>query len=139
MSLAYKRFSHAEKEAIVAEDFVITDWIDLSNPTPIQKEFMASLAIGDLPHTHFFAFYATLVDRLVALDCAGLTGVYRLESAAAERRVQRDRLTACHDLEARIDELKAAIQKETQFNRQVELNTKMKGLEIQLKKKAARL
>jgi uncharacterized protein YmfQ (DUF2313 family) len=62
-------------QTIVAEDLMITDWIDLSNPTPVQKDFMASLAIADLPHTHFFAFYAAIVDRLVELDSVRLTGV----------------------------------------------------------------
>lgn len=139
VSTAHKRFSQAEKGAVVAEDFIITDWIDLSSPTPAQKDFMSSLAIAALPHTHFFAFYAAIVDRLVALDCARLTGEYRLESAAGKRRARRNRLAACHDLEGRIEEFRAAIKNETQFNRQVELNTKMKELEKQLKKKAAGL
>jgi hypothetical protein len=139
LSTAHKRFSQAEKGAIVAEDFIITDWIDLSNPTPVQKDFMANLSIADLPHTHFFMFYAAIVDRLIALDCARLTGEYRLESAAGESQARRDRLAVCHDLEGRIEEFRIAIQKETQFNRQVELNTKMKDLEKQLKKKAAGL
>ena len=34
LSLAHKRFSQAEKGAIVAEDFLITDWIDLLSPDP---------------------------------------------------------------------------------------------------------
>jgi len=42
-------------------------------------------------------------------------------------------------LETRIAEYKAAIKKETQFNRQVELNTKVKALEKELQKKAAGL
>jgi len=139
LSLAHKRFSQAEKGAIVAEDFRLTDWIDLSAPTPIQKDFLANLAVAALPHTHFFAFYTALVDRVIALDCAGLTGEYRLESAAEKRAARRERLAACHDLETRIAEHKAAINNETQFNRQVELNTKIKGLEKQLQKKAAEL
>ena len=36
LSLAYKRFSQAEKEAIVAEGFQATGWLDLSNLTEIQ-------------------------------------------------------------------------------------------------------
>ena len=132
LSVAHKRFSQAEKGAIVAEDFIITDWIDLSAPTAIQKHFFASLAVSTLPHTHFFAFYSALVDRLVALDCARLTGEYRLESTAAKRTARSKRLAACHELEIRIAECKAAIKKETQFNRQVELNTKMKDLEKKL-------
>ena len=137
LSLAHKRFSQAEKGAVVAEDFISTDWIDLSAPTPIQKDFLASLAVAALPHTHFFAFYSALVDRLVALDCARLTGEYRLEPARGKMKARRERLATCHDLEARIAEHKAAINEETQFNRQVELNTKMKELEKQLEKQAA--
>lgn len=139
LSTAHKRFSQAEKEAIVAEDFVITDWIDLSDSTPVQKEFLASLSIAGLPHTHFFAFYSAIADRLVALDCSRLTGEYRMESFADKREARQKRLAACHDLEVRIAEYKIAIKKETQFNRQVELNTKIKELEKQLKKQAAGL
>jgi len=139
LSVAHKRFSQAEKGAIVAEDFIITDWIDLSAPKAIQKDFLASLAMSALPHTHFFAFYSALLDRFVALDCARLTGEYRLESAATKRRVRRKRLAACHELETKIAEHKAAINKETQFNRQVELNTKMKELEKRLQAESMRL
>ncbi len=85
LSLAHKRFSQAEKGAIVAEDFIITDWIDLSAPTPVQQAFLDSLTVSDLPHTHFFALYSALTDRLVALDCARLTSEYRLESSVAKR------------------------------------------------------
>lgn len=133
LSTAHKRFSQAEKGAIVAEDFMITDWIDLSNPTPVQKDFMASLAIANLPHTNFFAFYSAFVDRLIALDLARLTEEYRLESGPAKLRARRDTLAACRDLERRIEQFRTAIQKETQFNRQVEMNTKMKDLEKQLR------
>jgi hypothetical protein len=139
LSLAHKRFSQAEKGAIVAEDFVITDWIDLAAPTQVQRDFIASLVVTALPDTHFLAFYSAIADRLVALDCARLTSKFRLGFAADKRRARRNRLAACHDLEGRIDEYRTAIQKETQFNRQVELNTKMKELEKQLKRKAAGL
>ena len=88
LSLAHKRFSQAEKGAIVAEDFIITDWIDLSALTPVQQAFLDSLAVSDLPHTHFFAFYSALTDRFVALDCARLTGEYRLESDGEQAYVE---------------------------------------------------
>jgi hypothetical protein len=133
LSLAHKRFSHAEKGTIVAEDFLTTGWIDLLAPSPVEQAFLDSLAVSDLPHTHFFAFYSAFMDRLVALDCARLTGEYRLESTAPKRQVRRERLSVCHELEIQIDGCKAAIKKETQFNRKVELNMKMKELGKQLK------
>ncbi len=137
LSLAHKRFSHAEKGAIVAEEFFTTDWIDLAAPSPVQAAFLDSLALPGLPHTHFFAFYSALVDRVIALECARLTGEYRLESAAEHRENRRQRLAACHELEVRIAEQKAAIKAETQFSHQVELNTKIKQLEKQLQQQSA--
>lgn len=139
LSLAHKRFSQAEKGAIVAEDFLITGWIDLLAPTPIQQAFLDSLAVSALPHTHFFAFYSVFTDRLVALDCARLTGEYRIEPTTTKLRVRRDQLAVCHELEIQIDGHKAAIIKETQFNRKVELNIKMKDLERQYQEITAKL
>ena len=139
LSLAHKRFSQAEKGAIVAEDFIITEWIDFSAPLPVQQAFLDSLAVSDLPHTHFFGFYSALTDRLVALDCARLTGEYHLETKATKRNVRRDRLAVCHALEIEITGHKAAIKEETQFNRKVDLNLKIKGLEKQLQKITAEL
>jgi len=132
LSLAHKRFSQVEKGAIVAEDLILTKWIDLAAPTPVQRSFLDSLSLSKLPHTHFFAFYAALMDRLVALDCARLTGEYRLETKATQRKVRTDRLAVCHELENQIAGHKAAIKKETQFNRKVELNMKLKELEKEL-------
>ena len=134
LSLAHKRFSQAEKGAIVAEDFLITDWIDLLAPTTIQQAFLDSIALSVLPHTHFFAFYSAFTDRLVALDCARLTGEYRLESTATKCQARRDKLSICHKLEIQIAAHKAALNKEKQFNRKVELNIKIKDLEKQLQK-----
>jgi len=139
LSLAHKRFSQAEKGAIVAEDFITTDWIDLSAPTPVQKAFLASLALADLSHTHFFAFYSALADRLVALDCSRLTGEYRIKGTAVRREQRRYRLSRCHELELQIAEQRASIKAETQFNRKVELNTKIKALEKKLLDKSTGL
>jgi hypothetical protein len=132
ISLAHKRFSQAEKGAIVADDFLTTDWIDLASPTPPQRAFLASLRVPDLPQTHFYAFYSALTDHLVALDCAGLSGEYRVEPIPERRALRREHLAAAHALNVRISALKAKIRKEVQFNRQVELNTQIKQLERQL-------
>lgn len=137
LSVAHKRFSQAERGATVAEDFLTTDWIDLAAPSPVQGAFLDSLALPGLPHTHFFAFYSALVDRVTALECARLTGEFRLESAAERRDNRRQRLAACHGLEVQINDHKAAIKAETQFSHQVELNMKIKQLEQQLREQSA--
>jgi hypothetical protein len=139
VSLAHKRFSQAEKGAVVADDFLATGWIALADPSPPQQAFVASLRFADLPQTHFYALYSALADRLVALACADLSGAYRLETALERRGQRRARLTECRALEARIQGLKDKIRKETQFNRQVELNTQIKQLERELRDAVAHL
>ena len=139
VSLAHKRFSQAEKRAVVADDFLATGWIGLADPSPPQQAFLASLRFADLPQTHFYALYSALADRLVALACGDLSGAYWLETTLERRGQRRARLTECRALELRIQGLKAKIRKETQFNRQVELNTQIKQLERQLNALAAEL
>ena len=134
LSLAHKRFSQAETGAIVAEEFLTTDWIDLSpgSPTATQQAFLDSLAITSLPQMHFFAFYSALMDRVIALDCARLTGEYRLEAAAERRETRRKRLADCHEIEVRIADTRAKANRESQVDRLVDLNLEIKRLEAHL-------
>ncbi len=133
LSTAHKRFSQAEKGAMVAEDMILTRWIDMENSGKVERNFLDSLNIADFPHTHFYAFYSALADRLLAFACSRLTGEYRMESQSTVERSRRERLAACHELEVQIEDCKAAIKKETQFNRQVELNTELKELQSKLR------
>lgn len=139
LSVAPKRFSQAEQGVIIAEEFLTTGWIDLAAPTEIDQAFLDSLALGGLPHTHFLAFYSAWGDRFAAYDCARLSGVFQVGSKAVDPAERRERLAACHALELQIAEFRAALKKEPQFNRQVELNTKIKNTEKQLRQLAATL
>ncbi len=132
LSLATKRFSQAEKGAIVVEEFFTTSWMNLASPTQMQEHFLESLAIPGLPNTHFFAFYSALVERFVALDCARFSGKFRLNSEADKQQLRKNILGECHKLQLQISEIRLRIKKETQFNRKVELNSKIKELEQKL-------
>jgi len=139
LSVAQKRFSQAERGAIVAEDIRTTQWIDLEAPSALEEEFLCSLAVPTLPHTNFYAFYSAIMDRCIALECARFTGKYCPSVVPEERESRLSRLAASRALEDRIAERKAAIRTETQFNRQVELNAEIKRLEQELRQVAASL
>ena len=139
LSVAPKRFSQSEKGAIVVEEFFTTGWIDLTSPTVPEQAFLNSLDISSLPHIHFLAFYSALLDRFIALDCASLTGKYQLNNKATNQEARRQCLTTCHELEGRIDKLRKNLRREAQFNRKVELNTKIKQLEQQLQQESSSL
>ena len=128
VSLAHKRFSQAEKDAIVAEEFISTGWFDPTEPDGVHADFLKSLNISTWPHTHFFAFYKGVMARVVALECARHTGIFQVdEGLRTEGR--RELLARCREIENRMTEFRAKIKKEKQFNRQVELNMEIKELE----------
>lgn len=139
ISAAQKRFSLAEHGAIVAEDIRLTDWLDLEEPAGLHQQFIESLALSSLPQTHFYALYSALFERVVALEAARLTGVFELNGSADQVQERLGRIADCRGIEQEISELRAALKKETHFNRQVELNTKIKALEQRLKSTAAQL
>ena len=139
LSVAPKRFSQAEKGAVVVEEFFTADWINLEKTSDIEQAFLDTLSLSSLPHNHFLAFYSALVDRFIALDCASLTGKYQLDNERISSEARRRQLTACHELEGKIIKLRATLRKEAQFNRKVELNIQIKQLEKQLQKESLSL
>lgn len=133
MSLAPKRMSQASHDAIVAETFYETDWIDPDDPSSIQRAFLESLDVSQLPQTDFYTLYEAWIERVDALQCAQFSGQYRIETDAERQERRRRRLARCHELKGKIENLRTAIRKEHQFNRQMELNGEIKRLEAQLK------
>jgi len=126
ISLAYKRFSQAEKEAVVAEGFQATDWLDLSNPTENQAAFLDSLDILTWPHTHFFAFYRAAMDRVIALACAEHSGHYSLEipnGLSVDDRVRK--LSQVEKLQQVKSEIQGKLKKKKNLGTQVQLNTRI--------------
>ena len=139
LSTAHKRASRAEAGVTIAEDIRTTRWIEADTPTDVEQAFVASLALDELPQTDFYALYSAWHQRLIALACARLSGRFHLPTEHNTRSAQRERLAECHQLENDIARLRAEIKKETRFNRQVELNTRIKGLEATLRDTAAAL
>ena len=140
LSLANKRFSQAGKDAIVAEGFQATSWLDLSNPTENQAAFLKSLDISTWPHTHFFAFYKAAMDRTIALACAEHTGHYSLEIpnglSVDDRVIKLDQL---EKLQQEKYELAGKLKKEKNLGTQVQLNTEIRRIKNQIEKIKAEL
>jgi uncharacterized protein DUF4391 len=132
LSLAHNRFSRAEKEAIVVDEFHHTDWFNqeaADGMSSVQSAFLDSMQLSTLPMTSLYNLYSAWVERVMALEAACLTGQFKLFAENELRDQRRRGLQECRTLDGRIAELRTAIKQETQFNRQVEMNTRMKQLE----------
>ncbi len=129
ISLAYKRFSQAGKEAIVAEGFQASGWLNLSSPTEAQAAFLENLSITTWPHTHFYSFYKAAMDRVIALACAEHSGNFSLEipkGLSIDDRV--DNLKQIENLMQEKSEIQGKLKNEKNLGKQVQLNTRIKQL-----------
>lgn len=132
LSLAPKRFSRSEKGATVAEEFVSTGWLDTSSLAEAECQFVGSIAVRNLPQASYESVYSALMGRVVALRSSCRTGEYHVHSDRERVAEQRGLLAEADALDEQVNECRVALKKETQFNRKVELNTKIKQLERRL-------
>lgn len=136
VSVAHKRFSQAEKGAIVAEKPVNTNW--LVEPLAESDElFLTSLRHADLSHQNFFAYYEDFARRVLAHKCAELSGSFKLQDDTDEER--RAALEELEELRREVTRLKGQVKKATQFAEKVELNIAIKELEGRLADATAKL
>lgn len=127
LAVADKRISRADQDKITVEAFYDTDWMDLENLNEVEQLFIESCAIRYLSYQNFYAFYGDLTARIVAFNCAKLSGSFSLESdLSREQRVEN--LNTIRQAQQKLIELRAALKNESQFNRQVALNVQIKQL-----------
>lgn len=126
LSVAEKRINQADKSKWLVEEVWLTDWISLSEPTKAQSEFMAACAVKNLSFTNFYAFYEDIKSRVIALNAGAHKGSFELGTKERTQTRLQD-LKQIDDLERKTAELKAALKKESQFNRKLELNVEIKN------------
>ena len=89
--------------------------------------------------TNFFAFYQALIERLVAIKCAELSGDFSLEKTGqlnekASSTARLDRLRELEGLESQRSEISNKLKKIKQMGKQVELNTQIKKINDEIAK-----
>jgi Domain of unknown function (DUF4391) len=127
LSLAHLRWSHGQSGQTVLDGSLVTAVVD--GDTPQTNAFLSSLNVNSQPREHIHAFYQGWVERFEAYAAARFTGSFALvpDAAAAGRR--RAALAEFEHLTREIAGLRARASRETQLNRRVELNLKLRELE----------
>ena len=139
ISMANKRFSQSDGNKIIAEELYSTDWLNPDAATGVHKDFPADMAIGNLPQTNFNALYNGWLERIISLQCARFSGQYWRGTPGTDWQIRRDQLAKCQQIEQNIAELRRELKAETQFNRQVELNLRIKAAQKELTLTAGKL
>lgn len=135
ISVADKRTNQADKEKWVIEENLVTDWVvfiegdETANQSSIQQAFLESLKLTELPFSNFWQFYQAIIDRVVALNCAELTGQFQVGSKTLASSANRlETLQSIEKLKSEKSEIANKLKKEKQMGKQVELNTQVKKI-----------
>jgi hypothetical protein len=132
VSLAHKRWSLGETGKVVIEDIHRTTPFRTEDQTTIEVSFLASLGLSGLPSRDLFALYQSWLDRVAALEAAGITGTFALPNSSRRATKLRDSLDDYARFQHDIISLRAQVEKEKQLNRRVELNLEIKRLESEV-------
>jgi len=115
----------------MVKEFHHTDWINLENPLAHEITFLENLEIKSFSYNNFYEWYFDFLQRVVALNCAQISGNYELNHQ--EPGIDRiDELEQIYNLEQKQTELRSELKKETQFSNKVDLNMQIKKINQQL-------
>ncbi len=138
LSVADKRINRADRQKIRVEAYYETDWMDLTNLSEVETAFLENCAITYFSYHNFHTFYGDLIARIIALNCSKLSGIYALETELS-REERIDLLNSVRHTQLKLAELRADLKKESQFNRQLELNIQIKKLVQELEQHKAKI
>lgn len=111
---AHQRTNQNDESKNILEEFVFTDWEADTSWFDISKMNM----------TNFYSLYSDMV------DCISVHNAQRVVSSNELNGTQaRELMSKLEEIEVQITALKAKIKKETQFNKRIEINKKIKILE----------
>ena len=139
VSLANKRQSFADSVKLTIDHFFDSEWMDGGKLQPIEDQFIESLNNKDFDWTNIYTFYQSLVDRSLALQAARYTGEYLIKKQTnqteeiSDSAKRQSRLADIRKIEEEENQLKAELKKETQFNRKLNLNMRIKECQKKIK------
>jgi len=139
LSIADKRYSKTDVQAATINKLWMTDSIYQDSLGEIEDRFIKELKYTRQPHLHLKAFYQRWISVFLAYEAGRISGKFNVITNKELYQQQKGTLEDYHQVELRINEMKSAIQKESSFSKQVELNQEIKELESKLSELAGQL
>ena len=124
INVASKRINQADVSKLTTDEYLYTDWIDLSHPSDAQEAFLESIRVNRLSFENFYSFYADITSRIIALEAADLGAEFSTDDTSQKKPI----VDKINKLKEQILSLRNTIKKESQFNAKVRLNMQVKEL-----------
>lgn len=131
LSLAMKRQNLADKQKLTVELFFDSEWLSEVSSKEVIELFIQSLDSKQFSWENFYKFYLSLIERVLALNKALITGQFQLSKqivSYTELISQQDKLTEYQRLCKEVNILRKRASSSQQMGKQVELNTRIHGL-----------
>lgn len=120
--------SKADNDKITLDDLISTEWIDTNNLDDYDKELLNKLQIDALDKTNVYTFYDNIVTAIIQYNGSREVGQ---EVTLSSEEIQ-EIMDEIKVLERKIDDLKVKIRRSDNFSEEVELNIKIKELQMEI-------
>ena len=107
------------------DEFIFTDWINLDNIDKFDQKLFESLNLKNLSFTNLYTFYNDILEKIIQYN---VSKICRIGSKIDVDKM-KDIYDKIHIINNSIEFIKGKMNKETQFNRNVEMNIQIKNLE----------
>lgn len=127
LNAAQKRVNRTDESRNTIEEFIYTDWIDLSNLAQREEDFINNLNIRKLSFINFYKFYSSFVDKINLFNASKYNENFNTIEDKNPKEIKEisDKIAR---LDMEISNLKNGIKKEVHFNKKVEMNINIKKL-----------
>lgn len=129
-NVASKRINKNDEEKNTVEEMIFTEWISLERQKKNQMVFLDSLNVKEWSYINLYKFYNSFVDNVKIFNASKYSNdiEYLNEINVDELKKITDKIES---LSLEISSLKDKLKKESQFNRKMDLNIKIKKIEIE--------
>lgn len=128
--VSHQSESLVDSSKITLDEIISTDWILFDDMDEIDEILFENLKLDNLDYSNFYNFYDSIIQNIIKYNGSKSVG-REINLSVEEIKRINDKIAS---LESEIKTKKAVIKKETQFNRKVELNIEIKGLECEIDK-----
>lgn len=126
LALGLRTFDEKNKDKSKIEEWTFSKWINTELLTEKENAFLQAINIKNLSYTHFYRFYMDIVEQVNRYNASLLTEHYVKEIDSEEVKALYYQVEL-YDTE--ISVLKSKLKKESQFNKKVEINVKIKRIQ----------
>ena len=128
-NVASKRINKNDESKNTVEEMVFTDWISVEKQKKNDKVFLEGLNVREWSYVNLYKFYNSFVDKVKIFNASKYSSNLEFLNSIDVDEVKKltDKIER---LELEISSLKDKLKKESQFNKKMDLNIKIKKLEI---------